>query len=348
MLELSHVLRANCNRNCRVIAVIGLAKNAGKTTTLNALVKAVPGGLTAGLASAGRDGEPLDMLTNLPKPRINVRPGDLVATAAGALKIATAGLSRLRTLRALSPMGPITVARCELPGRVELIGPATVQELKLVIAGLREHGAELVLVDGALDRRAAAAPAVTEGLIIATGAVLSPELRLVVERTRLAADIYRLPSAGQVPMLGGALRLVDTGGGAAVMNGAGVWLPLELDSALGRAEELARAARGSEAVFLGGALVTPVLKELLREGIKRVVVRDASRVFLDAPTYNLFRAQGGVIAVLHAVRLLAVTVNPWSPVGTGFRPESFLEAVARGVAPVPVFDVVRGVAKCYE
>jgi len=346
MLTLRHVLGHAYDAGIRSVAIIGLSKNVGKTTTINALASSLESRLTLGLTSAGRDGEPIDMLTNLPKPRIGVRPGDLVATATRALEVSTARMRTLAATGALTAMGPVAVAVCEGAGRVELVGPATAWELHGVIGALRDHGASMVLVDGALDRRASAAPAVTSALVMATGAALSPDMELVIQRTRLAAELYRLPSVAQV--LSGAVEPVpvESGAGISLMQSDGRWVPLTgFETGLGQYQEIAAAARGSQATAIQGALTTQLLISLSEAGIRLLVVRDATRVFVDWSTFNHFRSLGGQLAVVHPSRLLAVSINPWSPIGRGFPPEMLLDRVARAVAPTPVFDVVRGVSR---
>ncbi|MCJ7651122.1 MAG: hypothetical protein MUP85_21135, partial [Candidatus Lokiarchaeota archaeon] len=56
----------------KIIAIIGLAKNVSKTTTLNHVIQVLKGGYQLGLTSIGRDGEKYDAITSLPKPRIFV------------------------------------------------------------------------------------------------------------------------------------------------------------------------------------------------------------------------------------------------------------------------------------
>jgi hypothetical protein len=64
------------------VTIVGLAKNAGKTTVVNHLLERLDGRI--GLASLGLDGEARDQLTGLAKPRI--------APPAGALVLATTQL----------------------------------------------------------------------------------------------------------------------------------------------------------------------------------------------------------------------------------------------------------------
>ncbi|NTU75981.1 MAG: hypothetical protein HGA86_07660, partial [Anaerolineaceae bacterium] len=66
----------------RIIGFAGTAKNTGKTTAaLTLLELARTAGLTPALTSIGFDGESLDHVTGLPKPRYLLHPGDLLATA---------------------------------------------------------------------------------------------------------------------------------------------------------------------------------------------------------------------------------------------------------------------------
>ena len=69
-------------------------------------------------------------------------------------------------------------------------------------------GAEQVLIDGAIDRRAASSPAVADGLVMATGAILDEDIEEVVAATKDAVDLVRLPAAGEC-----AARTAATGGG---------------------------------------------------------------------------------------------------------------------------------------
>jgi hypothetical protein len=72
------------------LALIGLAKNVGKTTTTNHLLETLLGGELyraeeLALTSLGLDGEAIDALTGLPKPRYVPQAGLIVATTADLL-----------------------------------------------------------------------------------------------------------------------------------------------------------------------------------------------------------------------------------------------------------------------
>ena len=71
--------------SARRVALVGLAKNTGKTQTLGAILAEHAGeGVNVGVTSIGRDGEEHDVIdARIQKPRIHLREGTLLATTGG-------------------------------------------------------------------------------------------------------------------------------------------------------------------------------------------------------------------------------------------------------------------------
>ena len=68
--------------NNKAIGILGTAKNTGKTTTFNFLLEwSNLESIKVGLTSIGYDGEDIDNITGLPKPRIFVQKDNTIATA---------------------------------------------------------------------------------------------------------------------------------------------------------------------------------------------------------------------------------------------------------------------------
>ena len=175
------------------VAVVGLAKNTGKTVTVNYLVAQAQGeGLRLGLTSTGRDGETVDVLTALAKPEIFLPRMAVLATARGSLSHGSARLEILETTGISNPLGEIVLARVREAGTVELSGPERTQDLKTIIRGL-EALSDLVIVDGALDRISASALSVTGAAILATGAAVAPDPQGIVRATVHAAKVLMTP-----------------------------------------------------------------------------------------------------------------------------------------------------------
>ncbi len=173
------------------IGVAGTAKNTGKTTCLTAILAEMGvRKLRPAVTSIGYDGEEFDHLTSLPKPRIHLEAGALVATAEGTLKAAAARLETLGRTGVLTALGEVVCARVVEPGLIALAGPPTGAGLSTVLRKLGSFGADLCLVDGAFGRMF---PMVgLDGLILATGAARHREVSLLVAETAALVWMFGL------------------------------------------------------------------------------------------------------------------------------------------------------------
>ena len=81
----------------KTLSIVGMAKNAGKTTALNYLIEeAIDEGITLGITSTGRDGETQDLVTGTEKPRVYMEEGMLAAVPSLLYDLADAGLEVLK------------------------------------------------------------------------------------------------------------------------------------------------------------------------------------------------------------------------------------------------------------
>jgi hypothetical protein len=179
----------------RRLALVGLAKNTGKTETLAAiLAEHARAGVRVGVTSIGRDGERHDVIdARIEKPAVRLQAGDLVASTGTLLRSSGTAHERLVQTGVRTPLGEVVIARLAEAGSLEVAGPSAASDVRAVSETMLELGAEQILIDGAVDRRAASSPAIADGLVIATGAVLSRELDEVVARTLDAIEVVRLP-----------------------------------------------------------------------------------------------------------------------------------------------------------
>src|SRR5581483_6467074 len=177
------------------LALVGLAKNTGKTVALNALL----GELAAerepvGVTSVGRDGERNDVIDfRIEKPLVRLGAGDLVATTDGLLAASGIPHELLQRTGVRTPMGEVLLARLDGAGTVEIAGPSAAADTRAVADSMLAAGARRVIIDGAIDRRAASSPDVSDGLVMSTGAILSEDRDEVVARTVEAVALVRLP-----------------------------------------------------------------------------------------------------------------------------------------------------------
>jgi len=314
----------------RRVALVGLAKNTGKTETLAAILAAhARAGLTVGVTSIGRDGEERDVIDpRIAKPRVRLQPGSLVASTGALLRASGVKHERLAKTAVRTPLGEVVIARLEQEGAVEVAGPSAAADVRAVSEAMAGLGARQVLIDGAIDRRAASAPGVAEGLVMATGAVLGEQLAAVVAATAEAVDLVRLP-------------LFADGGEAPV--------PVPRSVALGAAAqeiaELLRAHRGAQAFALEGALSERFLEGVLEARRERagrelaLVAQDPTKVFLTRRGPRWYERQGLSLRVREPIELRAITVNPVAPQSHSFDSVRLRAEISAAVGDVPVVDV---------
>lgn len=155
-----------------IIGVAGTAKNTGKTTTFNAVVRYLRRiGRDRLLTSIGYDGEDLDSITGLPKPKVFVETGDLVATALPLFRASRAFFDEPVRTGVECALGPVCVARVLDGGKVVLAGPTSTRDVEAVLAfsaAVFPSRDRITLLDGAFSRMSPMSLATH--LLIATGA----------------------------------------------------------------------------------------------------------------------------------------------------------------------------------
>ena len=189
---------AQLTANAPRLALVGLAKNTGKTVTLNALLGELATARTpVGVTSVGRDGERNDVIDfRIEKPLVRLAAGDLVATTDTLLAASGVPHELLEHTGVRTPMGEVLLARLNGAGTVEIAGPSAALDTRAVADSMLAQGAERVVIDGAIDRRAASSPEVSDGLVMSTGAILSEDPDEVLARTVEAVALVRLPALG--------------------------------------------------------------------------------------------------------------------------------------------------------
>ncbi|HET6448881.1 MAG TPA: hypothetical protein VFG31_07200 [Conexibacter sp.] len=326
------------------VALVGLAKNTGKTVALGAILAELEArGEAIGVTSIGRDGEATDAIDDaIAKPPICLPAMALVATTEPLLE--RAGVRAEVPLRTehRTPLGRVVVARLLERGTVEVAGPVAAQDVAEVVETMRRLGAGRVLVDGSIDRRAGASPRLADGVVLSTGAVLSADLGQLARRTKAAAELMTLPAVADAALHARAATLRTS---ALVRDDADA-IPLDPSIVHDRVEAilpLLRAHDDVRAVVVRGALCEPLLERIgrARRGERLTVVADdATRVFLGRGTCARHRARGVELAVLHPIPLLAVTTNPVAPLRHRFDPHELRERIAAELPGVPVLDVL--------
>jgi hypothetical protein len=327
----------------RVLSVFGLAKNTGKTqTVLRLIALAGRSGCTVGLTSIGRDGESRDVTDQaIEKPRVRLPAGCIFATTRLLLDRAGTAAEVLRATGYHTALGSVLLARMRVAAEVEIAGPATAAQTREVAGQLLELGADFVLIDGAIDRRSAAAPAVAGSVVMATGAVLGRRIADVVAWSAEAAELLTLPRLDN-----DAVRALGISASAVVTSRHEV-IPLAPSATLAPTATEPGAVfaqtRNAAYIVVAGALCTDFAEQVLAAfpgAPPVIVVRDATRVFFSRGSWRRYRGSGLRIQVTDASSLVAITVNPVSPGKYQFDSAEFCALLSEAVPGVPVCDVL--------
>ncbi len=311
--------------NAPVVTVMGLCKNAGKTTALCRLLAELVDERLA-VTSVGRDGERTDIVTGTEKPEIWVREGTLFATAKGLLPLCDVSLEVVGTTDVATPLGNVAVFCARSDGYVQLAGPSAVGQLDGVIRMFRELGAQRVLIDGAAGRKSLAAAGEDGCAILCTGASLGSVEEIVAETAHVcnlfAAESVMLEHQGEAFALfdgNGERQIVELG-----TEGLPVWSKLP---------------RQGATLWVQGGVTTPMLNALARQGGSlAVAVPDATHFLFDRVSYQRFVRLGGSLRVERKLTIAAVCANPRSAYGTHLDREVLLDAL-RAAVTIPVVDV---------
>jgi hypothetical protein len=354
------VLLSDLTASARRLALVGLAKNTGKTEALATLLGELRAcERTVGVTSVGRDGEEHDVIdARIAKPPVLLWGGSLVATTDALLRASGLPHDLLDQTDVRTPLGRVLIARLRGAGAVEVAGPSGAVQVRAVADTMLAHGAEQILIDGAIDRRAASSPDVADGLIMSTGAVLSDDIEEVVTQTRAAVELVRLPTLAAEPEHDARLgSLAAAAGGASLLvgeQGDPALLPPRFALSAGARELGALLDEHPDArwLMLAGALPDRFLRELVTATRQRrgrrgggdgaaltVVVADATHVFLAEKSLEWYRRQGIVLRVARPIELLAMTVNPVAPESHSFDSAELRARLCEAIADVPIYDV---------
>ncbi|WDC84991.1 hypothetical protein PL321_05445 [Caloramator sp. mosi_1] len=116
------------------------------------------------------------------KPKIYAYEGTLIATSQEALKSFSAKYEIIDIIDFTTCLGKIVIVKVVREGYVLLAGPDSNREIGEVSDMMLALGGDVVLVDGALNRKTQGSPSITDGCILSTGASLSRDMNVTIKK----------------------------------------------------------------------------------------------------------------------------------------------------------------------
>lgn len=329
------------SKKYKTLSIVGMAKNAGKTTALNYLIEeADDEGVVLGITSTGRDGETTDVVTGTDKPRVFLYEDTIVSVPSQLYDLAEAGLEIVKKTDYRTSIGEVLLCRVCDSGYVQIAGPVAVADTKKMCAEMFEFDCDMILIDGAIDRKSIASPETSDAIILATGAVLSRNIKRVVSETTHIVNLYNLPvfEGGQARSLiekhchEEKIMLIKDGKIEKLGLKTGLGASRFIDDAIDDSTEY---------VYIPGALTNSVIADINPEKFRhtRFILKDPTKIFIDAMTWRQYLKRGFSVSVLKNIEVAAVTVNPTAPSGYSFDHEALLTAMQEALPEIPVIDV---------
>ena len=326
-------------------SIVGLEKNTGKTECFNYVMQRLPlDKIRVAVSSIGIDGETTDQVTKTAKPEIFLREGVYFGTSEKhyLTKLLTSELLEISDEN--TSLGNIVIGKALTPGKLLLSGPSSTNGLRRWMNEMRKYDIDLTIIDGALSRLSLASPAVSESMILATGAAYSANINTLVQKTAFVVQMINLELTSQ--------ENYDT----FIDINNGVWaidFDADNDNDFGkRLVDLKVASSLSinintdglkkcKTLYVSGALTDNFVNHIRQNKIfneTEIVVRDFTKIFLTPMTYNTFVNGKRKITVLQKSKLIAVCVNPTSPNGIVLDSEKLCKTLSEAIN-LPVYDL---------
>ena len=327
------------------LSIVGLEKNTGKTECLKYVLDRLPlQTKRIAVTSIGIDGETVDQVTRTQKPEIVLREGMYFGTSEMHYRQRRLVSELIDVSDESTSLGRVVTARALTGGKILLSGPSSASSLRRWMGEMQHrHAIDLVIIDGALSRMSSASPAVSQSMILATGAAYSANISTLVSKTAHVVDLINLELTSEsniqkLSPLEKGLWFIDKEGGLHA---------LETETSLSKDIRF-EGMEECETLYVAGALVDGFIEKVRKnKSLKQVelVVRDFTKIFVTPQQFRLFLKAGGRIRVLQKSQLIAVTVNPTSPSGYVLDSDVLCGRLSEAIG-LPVYDLLKNKLQC--
>lgn len=340
-----------------IIGIAGTAKNTGKTTTTSAILNELyKEKILVALTSIGYDGEEIDNITGLPKPRLFLKKNTILATAEKCLKVGSAAYNILETTDIITPLGKICIVRVVREGLAVVAGPNKGSQLKYVKDKMiNDLDCKVVLVDGALNR---IVPMIeTDGIILATGASRNVNILALAQEVKALHELLNLTEASKSEQKYFSrikkITLIPK-------NNCKKFYYLNYGSLIDdmTKNEIVKNIKDIKMIFIPALISESTLKKLNNDldGLwanKTLIIRDPIKLIAGGnpeillKQINKIRLNNGNVKVLKNLPLLAITVNPFFPkyrfdkgcYEPGYIDRNKLVETMRTTVDIPIIDI---------
>lgn len=321
------------------LSIVGLEKNTGKTESLKYVLERLPlESKRIAVTSIGIDGESTDQVTRTQKPEIVLRENMFFGTSEAHYRQRRLVSELIDVSDESTSLGRVVTAKTLISGKIMLSGPSSSAGLQRWMNEMNRFDIDLVIIDGALSRLSSASPAVSQSMILATGAAYSANVSTLVQKTAFVVELVNLDLTSQrnielLSPIDKGLWMVDKNGELHYLNAL---------TSLSQQIHF-EGMEDCSTLYVAGALVDGFLEKVRQnkhlKGVE-IVVRDFTKIFVSPQQFRIFEKMGGSITVLQKSHLIAVTVNPTSPSGYILNSDTLCKKLSETIN-LPVYDLLK-------
>ena len=319
-----------------VLSLIGMCKNAGKTTILNAILSSymsenpIP---DWGLLSIGLDGESRDRATSGHKPEIFVTEGTIFVTPAKLWNQSDVSKEILEILQPGGALGSLLILRAKSDGFIQLSGPSSRDAMFKAVGTLKKFGAQKIIIDGSINRKVFSGDESMDTLLC-TGYPCFDDYHQAVQETLHVYEFYT-----QLP----EIKIAFSEESFLSMLCGDQEQSFFTSDQIRREGVDWRSKRflSCDGVFYRGAVHSHFLRQLgdLRTKANpiRLVVPNGSRIVAEKEQVQKFIREGNSISVLHRIPINGIFVNHRRDTPTPSEDYRLMQGIAEQV-DCPVID----------
>ena len=304
--------------NSKYTVIVGLSKNAGKTSFLNWLLKQYQKE-RVGIFTTGREGEDSDLVFGHEKPKAFIPSESIFTSFAKQIDQNSPFLRVISKTDYKAGGKEIWLASNSIDFPAEIIGPSTVNNQIKLADSMLDYGAEHVFIDGSLDRKTIALSTKIRDIII----VVSP---LVGNEKAIFRKTYYYSKLAEIPIDKGKISSKNI-----------------IESIYSHETEISHRLKTtkSDYVLFKGALSAisfDKLKPAFRKYSGKIIFQHPLNLRLSELDLNWLSRHTN-LRVRHNFNILAFVVNSFSSDGNHLDCEILRSYLRAKIVKIPIIDI---------
>ena len=291
-----------------ILSLIGLCKNSGKTTILNAVLSSYLSEQSLpqwGLMSIGLDGEILDRATEGMKPEIFVTEGTIFITPAHLWSKSDTSKEILEVIQPGGALGSLLLIRAKSDGGIQLSGPSTRTGIRNCIQRLENHGVNKIIIDGSIDRRVLSTEDASDVLLCTGNVCFAEEQQAIQETLHIYKLLTQLPERKLSVSKNTFLSFLYEGREQVSYTADQIRRE--------GADWLSKTSFPWDGIFYRGAVHSRFLRQIstlkTKTSTLNLLIPDGSRILAPREHFDLFIGEGNGVFVQRKIPVKGVFVN---------------------------------------